>query len=102
MSRIEKHLKNVAARLIATMEKGTLPWRKTWKTSGGSRGGSPLPLFTGQAFNALSGKSYNQGNTFWLMVSAGAEGFESPRWATWKQWQQLAGFVRYGTLKPLP
>ena len=97
---IEKHLKKVADRLIATMEAGTLPWRKTWKTSGGSRGGSPL--FTGQAFNALSGKSYSQANTFWLMVSGNSQGFESPRWATFNQWMQLAGFTRYGSHKPLP
>jgi antirestriction protein ArdC len=68
-------------RIIAALEAGTVPWRKTWSTIGG---GAPR--------NHHSGKAYRGINWFMLQLT----GFESSRWVTFKQAQELGGSVRKG------
>ena len=77
----------VTDRIIALLEKGTVPWRKTWKSSGiGSFGfmNSPMNLKTKKAYRGI--------NIFLL----GSAGFESKYWATYKQIQEMGGQVRGG------
>jgi antirestriction protein ArdC len=75
----------VTDRIIATLETGTIPWRKEWKVSG-SQGGGCLP------YNLQSGKPYRGINVLTLLCS----GYASNGWATYKQAQALGYQVRKG------
>jgi antirestriction protein ArdC len=68
----------VTNRILNQLESGQLPWRKTW-TAG-------LPK------NLLSGKEYRGVN---ILVLSSAE-FASRYWLTYRQAQQLGGYVRKG------
>ncbi|MFC4172736.1 ArdC family protein [Microvirga sp. GCM10011540] len=57
------------------------PWHRT-------RGGLPR--------NALTGKSYRGINTVSLWVANQVHGYGDPRWATYRQWQELGAQVRKG------
>lgn len=77
----------ITGKLIAAIEadpgKPSLPWRR-----------SAGPLF--MPVNALTGNAYNGINIVSLWVSAEAQSFATPVWATYKQWQQLGAQVRKG------
>jgi antirestriction protein ArdC len=75
----------VTQRVIEQIGSGTPPWRRPWMTVGG-----------GLPFNASSNRRYNGVNVWLLLMAADAKGFDSSRWATFKQWKQLGGFVRRG------
>lgn len=70
----------VTEKIIALLERGTVPWRKCWQ------GGSGMPR------NLVSMKEYRGVNTFLLSASP----FSSPYWLTYKQAQDLGGHVRKG------
>ena len=70
----------ITERIIAMLEKGTVPWRKPWQAKAG------FPR------NLVSGKPYRGINIFLLH----AMNYESPFWLTFKQAQQLGGSVRKG------
>lgn len=70
----------ITDRIIAMLEKGTVPWQKPWN------GGANAPK------NLVSGKEYRGVNSFILAAS----GFESPYWLTFKQAAALGGSVRKG------
>ena len=72
----------VTDRVLALLQQGVVPWKKPWKT----RGGSSRPI------NLLSGRPYRGINVFLLI----AQGFESPYWLTFKQALHLGGHVRRG------
>ena len=68
-------------RIIEHLEKGTAPWQKPWD------GRAPqLPI------NAVTGKPYNGCNSIWLTM----QGYNDPRWATYKQATELGWQVRKG------
>ena len=68
-------------RIIEHLEKGTAPWQKPWD------GRAPqLPI------NAVTGKPYNGCNSLWLTM----QGYNDPRWATYKQATELGWQVRKG------
>jgi antirestriction protein ArdC len=69
----------ITDRLIALLDAGTVPWRKTWKG-----GGVPV--------NAVSKKAYRGINYFLLSCS----GFGDNRWLTYKQASALGGNVKKG------
>ena len=64
----------VTDQLIELLETGTIPWRKTWKVSGG------IPR------NMVSGKQYRGMNI--LILSA--KGYANPNWVSFKQAKELA------------
>ena len=64
----------VTDQLIELLETGTIPWRKTWKVSGG------IPR------NMVSGKQYRGMNI--LILSA--RGYSNPNWVSFKQAKELA------------
>ena len=79
----------VTDKIIASIERGVLPWRKPWRDSKRSAG-SPIPS------NASTGRHYNGVNIMLLWLSAEEQGFNSNRWLTWKQAQAAGGNVRKG------
>ena len=70
----------VTDRIIAALESGTVPWRKSWRSV------DDLPK------NLISGKAYRGINVWLLSLS----GYTSPWWVTYKQARGLGGSVRKG------
>ena len=72
----------VTDRILACLEKGTIPWKKEWK-------GYPLV-----PTNLLSKKPYRGVNRF--LLDPAVNGFSSPYWLSYKQAQELGGQVKSG------
>lgn len=70
----------VTERIVALLEKGTVPWHKPWKEKGG------MPK------NLISKKPYRGINAFLLHSML----YESPFWLTFNQCRGLGGQVRRG------
>lgn len=70
----------VTDRIIAELEKGAAPWVKRWTADGTADR------------NLITGKPYRGINRMLL----GMSGYDSPYWATFKQWQEKGGKVRKG------
>ena len=70
----------ITDRIITMLEKGTIPWRKPWKSQ------SIFPR------NLVTKKAYRGINVFLLH----AMGYESPFWLTFRQALELGGNVRKG------
>jgi len=79
--------KDVTDRIIAALEQGTMPWRRSWKD------GEPA---LGLPSNAATGRQYNGGNRMILMVAGMDAGYQDNRWLTFKQAQSLGGSVNKG------
>ncbi len=73
----------VADKLIEQLAAGVAPWQKPW-TPGGSS--SSLPV------NATTGKRYHGANVVQLM----AQGYDDPRWCTYRQAAAAGAQVRAG------
>jgi antirestriction protein ArdC len=71
--------------IISAIEKGTAPWQKPWQA-----GAYEMPM------NPTSGKPYRGGNALQLMVTAMRQGFDDPRWLTYRQAQENEWQVRKG------
>jgi antirestriction protein ArdC len=69
----------ITDKIIEQLEKGVIPWKKSW-----SAGGLPK--------NGISNKEYNGINPFLLLV----KGYNNPNWFTFKQIQDIGGNVRKG------
>lgn len=74
----------VLDRLVADIEAGKNPWKKSWK------GGSGLPT------NATTKRMYRGVNTLMLWIAEKDHGFSSSNWATYKQWAGAGQKVRGG------
>ena len=70
--------------IIALLEKGTMPWRRPWRISGG---GVPL---------RQNGERYQGINAFLLGLRASMMGYTSPYWMTYLQAKDLDAHVRKG------
>lgn len=70
----------VTEKIVSMLEKGTIPWRKTWSA------GSGMPR------NLISKKEYRGLNVFLL----GCQPYASPYWLTFKQAKEKGGFVKQG------
>lgn len=84
----------VTDKIIAALEKGTVPWRKPWRMVD-KPNGSSLPA------NAVTGRQYSGVNIPLLWMAAEERGFSSDRWLTYLQAQQLGGHVRQGETSSL-
>jgi len=73
----------ITDRLIARMEAGVNPWRKTWSVAGGAPGRDRNPV-TGTLYSGIN------------RLMTGCAGFNSPLWVTFKQARDLGGSVRKG------
>ena len=83
MNRTELEAK-VTDRLIAALERGTVPWQRPWAASGN------VPT------SVASGKPYRGINTLLLWAAQVDGGYDAPLWMTYKQAQALGGNVRKG------
>jgi antirestriction protein ArdC len=75
----------ITNRVIAAIEEGAGRWQMPWHRSGVSR-----PV------NAHTKKSYRGVNVVALWAAAGAYGYSSGFWATYKQWRHVEAQVRKG------
>ncbi len=66
-------------KIIAAIERGVVPWRKSWVS----------PKNTGRAANVASGRAYKGINPLLLQIAAMEHGFRSRWWGTYVQWQQV-------------
>jgi antirestriction protein ArdC len=62
--------------IVQMLEKGVAPWQKPWDA-----GTSALSI----PFNPTSERPYRGGNAIHLMATALRNGYEDPRWMTYKQ-----------------
>ena len=69
----------ITQHIIAQLEQGTVPWRCPWRTQS-------LPK------NLFSQKTY-RGINVWLLIS---RPYASPYWLTYRQAQEIGGWVRAG------
>jgi antirestriction protein ArdC len=74
----------VTERMIAALERGTVPWHKPWQAAIGR----PRSMSTGQP--------YRGANVFLLGLTASEQGYSSPYWGTYRQISGLGGQVRKG------
>ena len=77
----------VTENIIAMLERGTLPWRRPWESSGT---GLAVPT------NGISKRAYHGINRVILWTSALVDGYPIHVWATYKQIQEAGGQVRKG------
>lgn len=83
----------VTAKILESLEKGCIPWRRPWKTSGGYFGGS----MGGSGFvpvNHKTGRAYRGINVWMLNGTALAAGYQFNRWLSYKQCADMGGQVR--------
>ncbi len=78
--------KSVAEELIKHIEAGTAPWQKPWEA--GKAYIEPM--------NTATDKSYNGINTLILEMAATKNGYEDPRWMTFKQAKAQGASVNKG------
>src|SRR5437763_16122212 len=71
--------------IIAALEKGVAPWQRPWQA-----GAFEMPV------NPTSGKPYRGGDSIHLMVVGMRQGYEDPRWFTYRQAQENTWHVRRG------
>lgn len=72
----------ITDRIIAALERGTVPWRAPWRARGHR--------------NALSGRPYRGINLLVLAITALERGFDDPRWLTYRQAASRGSHVRRG------
>ena len=72
--------------IIEMLAKGTAPWQRPW---------DPQKAFE-LPFNPNSERAYRGGNALHLMSIAVQEGYEDPRWLTYRQAQENGWQVRKG------
>ena len=77
---------DIADRIIALLDKGELPpWEKNWRNSA-----------HGDPRNALTTKPYRGVNIWLTTLTQFLEGYEDPRWLTYRQAQTAGGHVKKG------
>ncbi len=73
----------ITDRMIAALEKGTVPWHKPWTAAGGGR---PKSMTTREPYRGI--------NVLLLAGEAMDKGYRSPWWGTYHQIAHLAGMRR--------
>jgi antirestriction protein ArdC len=73
--------------IIQMLEKGVAPWQKPWEP-----GATSLSM----PFNPTSERAYRGGNAVHLMATALRNGYDDPRWMTYKQASEQGWQVRRG------
>lgn len=83
---LEEH-KKITAEIVAALEKGTVPWRQPWNLKTAN---PVIPV------NAVTGNRYRGSNLFLLFYHQMKNGYDDPRWMTYKQAQEQGAYVRKG------
>ena len=76
----------ITDKIIAELEKGTVPWVRPWSSIGGKR----FP------YNAASGRPYNGANVIVLWIESQLHNYPTQGWMTYNQAAKLGGHVRKG------
>jgi antirestriction protein ArdC len=74
----------VTERMIAALERGTVPWHKPWHAADGR----PTSMTTGQPYRGV--------NVFLLGLTAAEQAYGSRYWGTYRQIAELGGQVHKG------
>ncbi len=74
----------IADRVIECLDKGSIPWRKSWTSPNGMHR------------NAISGRPYRGTNILSVAITSMAEGYGSPLWLTYKQAKAAGGNIVKG------
>jgi antirestriction protein ArdC len=74
----------VTERMIAALERDTIPWRKPWH----AEAGRPRSMSTGEPYHGV--------NVFLLGLTAAEEGYTSPYWGSYRQIGNVGAQVRRG------
>ena len=82
MSQVEIR-QHVTSQIIAAIENGVVPWRRSWRSLGG-----------GRHRNAFSDRSYTGINPWLLELTALEHRFVSRCWGTFRQWTDLGCKIR--------
>lgn len=81
--KLNKLREEMANTFIAALKEDQIPWEKQWRSSERPR-------------NAVSDYSYKGINNIWLSYMAEKNGYQDPRWCTYKQAQEQGWNVRKG------
>jgi antirestriction protein ArdC len=73
--------------IVQMLERGVAPWQKPWEPGAGS---------LSMPFNPTSERAYRGGNAIHLMAAGLRNGFDDPRWMTYKQAADQGLQVRKG------
>ncbi len=79
----QDYRRELTDRIIRALEAGTAPWQKPWD------GNVAQPMMP---YNPISKTVYRGGNSIGLMI----QGYDDPRWCTYKQAQEQGWQVRRG------
>jgi antirestriction protein ArdC len=82
------HYAEVTASIVAALESGTRPWRRTWRTDHAAGPRAPV--------NGATGRRYRGVNLLLLLIRGLAHGSPDPRWMTYRQAQERGWQVRRG------
>ena len=85
----DEYIDMVVKSFIDSLDEHGTNWKKGWLTT--SKGNSFIPM------NGTTEQEYNGSNVFVLMALGAANGFESNKWASYKQWQAAGKQVPKGT-----
>jgi antirestriction protein ArdC len=77
----------VTDRIITMLENGVAPWQKPW---------NPSEASVGMPFNPTTERAYRGGNAIHLMATGIRQGYDDPRWMTYKQAGDHGWQVRRG------
>jgi len=84
----KQNAEKLIAPIITMMEKGVVPWVKTWKNK------SSILYFNHRNFK--SGRLYHGQNQFLLTAIAQDKGYDSNGWLTFPEIQELGGRIKKG------
>src|SRR5690606_31839946 len=79
---------SITDQIIAALEKGVAPWHRPW-SAGHPAGTITRPL-------RHNGVPYRGINVFLLWLAAHSKGYSAPFWMTYRQAQELGGYVCKG------
>jgi antirestriction protein ArdC len=79
--------REVTDSIVQMLEKGVAPWQKPWE---------PGAVSLGVPFNPTSERAYRGGNAIHLIATALRNGYEDPRWMTYKQAADQGWQIRKG------
>lgn len=82
---IQRERRELVKELCDALEKGTAPWQKPWSE-----------IVSDWPRNAVTGHKYGGTNAMRLYSRAGKLGYDDPRWMTYRQAQDLGGYVLPG------
>jgi antirestriction protein ArdC len=77
------HRQEVTDAIVKMLEDGVAPWQKPWQA-------------TGMPFNPTTEKAYRGGNAVHLLATAIQQGYQDPRWMTYRQAAENGYQVKQG------